>query len=44
MSKTEQGPLEQRRRRAVHTAIIAALVAVAFYVGFIVFMHWTHQP
>ncbi len=43
MSNPEQAPLEQRRRRAVRTAIIAALVAVAFYVGFILFMRWTHN-
>lgn len=43
MSKPEQGPLKQRRRRAVRTAILAAVVAVAFYVGIIVFMRWTHH-
>ena len=43
MSKPEQDLLEQRRQRAIRTAILAALVAVAFYVGFIVFMRWTHH-
>ncbi|HVC28694.1 MAG TPA: hypothetical protein VNF48_04020 [Gammaproteobacteria bacterium] len=43
MSKHEQGPLQQRRR-ALRTAILAAVVAVAFYVGFILFVHWSHQP
>ncbi|HVC37999.1 MAG TPA: hypothetical protein VNF46_06305 [Gammaproteobacteria bacterium] len=44
MNKSERDPLEQRRRRAVRTAIIAALVAIGFYVGFFVFMRWTHHP
>lgn len=38
-----QNPLEQRQRRAMRTAVIAALVALAFYVGFFFFMHWKHR-
>ncbi len=42
MGKPVQDPSEQRQRRAMRTAIIAALVALTFYVGFFLFMHWKH--
>ncbi len=44
MNKPEWDPLAQRQRRAVRTAIVAAVVALGFYVGFFVFMRWTHHP
>ncbi|MGH8307738.1 MAG: hypothetical protein ACRER0_05625 [Gammaproteobacteria bacterium] len=43
MSVPEKDSLKQRRRRAVRTAIIAALVAMAFYIGFFLFMHYAHR-
>ena len=43
MNTQEPDPTKQRRRALV-TAIVAGLLAVAFYVGFILFVHWTHQP
>lgn len=44
VSEPEQIPPESRRHRAaVRTAIIAALVAMGFYVGFFLFMHWARK-
>jgi hypothetical protein len=43
MSKLEPDPTKQHRR-ALATAMVAGLLAVAFYVGFILFVHWTRQP
>lgn len=36
-------PSPRRQRAAVRTAIIAALVALGFYVGFFLFMHYARQ-
>ena len=36
--------MKQARRRARITATLAALVAVGFYVAFMIFTHWTHKP
>lgn len=44
MNKPGWDPLEQRQRRAVRTAIVTALVALGFYMGFFVFMRWIHHP
>ncbi|MDE2196649.1 MAG: hypothetical protein KGJ56_05625 [Gammaproteobacteria bacterium] len=42
MTIPERETLPQRRRRALRTAVIVALVALAFYVGFFFVMHWKH--
>jgi predicted secreted protein len=36
-------PDPRQQRAAVRTAIIAALVALGFYVGFFLYMHWTRK-
>ena len=41
MTVPERETLPQRRR-ALRTAVIVALVALAFYVGFFFVMHWKH--
>jgi hypothetical protein len=34
--------MQRRRRRVLLTAAIAALVALGFYFGFFLFIHWAH--
>ncbi len=44
MGGDQRDPMQQARRRAVVTAVVAALLAVGFYVAYMLFMHFTHQP
>ena len=44
MGEEHRDPMKQARRRAKITAAVAALVAVGFYVAFMIFSHWTHKP
>ncbi|MGH8362406.1 MAG: hypothetical protein ACRESQ_03520 [Gammaproteobacteria bacterium] len=44
MGTSEHTPPQARRQRAaMRTAIIVALVAIGFYVGFFLFMHYVRR-